>query len=80
MLLLYFFLFTNQNIFDSWADVSSRITYLTNTSLNESQSIYSKNENDSQQYNFNYKHDFDEDGQNIELEVDHNIYDGFGKG
>jgi len=70
--------FTNQNIFDSWADVSSRITYLTNTSLNESQSIYSKNENDSQQYNFNYKHDFDEDGQNIELEVDHNIYDGFG--
>jgi outer membrane receptor protein involved in Fe transport len=70
--------FTNQNIFDSWADVNTRITYLTNTSLNESQSIYGENDNNSQQYNFNYKHDFDEEGQNIELEVDHNIFDGFG--
>jgi outer membrane receptor protein involved in Fe transport len=70
--------FTNQSIFDSWTDIGTRITYLTNTSLNQSQSINGENENDSQQYNFNYKHDFDEEGQNIELEVDHNIYDGFG--
>jgi outer membrane receptor protein involved in Fe transport len=70
--------FTNQNIFDGWTDVTTRIQYFTNTSLNESQSIYGENENDSQQYNFNYKHDFDEEGQTIELEVDHNIYEGFG--
>jgi outer membrane receptor protein involved in Fe transport len=70
--------FTNQNIFDGWTDVNTRITYFTDMSLNESQAIYGENENDSQQYNFNYKHDFDEEGQNIELEVDHNIFEGFG--
>ena len=71
-------IFTNQNIFNGWADVSTRITYFTDTALNESQNITGNDENDSQQYNFNYKHEFDEDGQNIELEVDHNIYSGFG--
>lgn len=70
--------FTNQNIFDGWADVSTRITYLENTTLNESQAIYGENENDSQQYNFNYKHNFDEEGQTLELEVDYNNFEGFG--
>lgn len=70
--------FTNQNIFNGWGDVDSRITYLADASLNESQFTRNDNENDSQQYNFNYKHDFNEEGHNIELEVDHNIFEGFG--
>ncbi|WP_299125969.1 TonB-dependent receptor [uncultured Winogradskyella sp.] len=71
-------IFTNQNIFDGWTDVNTRIDYLLDPSLDQSQAIRGVNENDSQQYNFNYKHDFDEEGHNIELEVDHNIFEGFG--
>ncbi|WP_400077779.1 TonB-dependent receptor domain-containing protein [Winogradskyella sp. R77965] len=71
-------IFTNQNIFDGWTDVNTRIAYVLDPSLDQSQAIRGDNENDSQQYNFNYKHDFDEEGQNIELEVDHNIFNGFG--
>ncbi|MBU2919738.1 TonB-dependent receptor [Winogradskyella psychrotolerans] len=71
-------IFTNQNIFDGWSKVNSGIAYLTNSSLNESQFTGGENENDSQQYNFNYKHDFNDEGHNIELEVDHNIYEGLG--
>lgn len=70
--------FTNQNIFDGWTNVNTRIDYLTNPALDQSQAIRGENENDSQQYNFNYKHDFDENGHNIELEVDHNVFEGFG--
>ncbi|MBL7559670.1 TonB-dependent receptor [Olleya sp. YSTF-M6] len=68
--------FTNQNIFNGWVDVDSSINYLFDASLNESQYTRSDNENDSQQYNFNYKHDFNDEGHNIELEVDHNTYNG----
>ncbi|MCT4628607.1 outer membrane beta-barrel family protein [Winogradskyella sp.] len=67
--------FTNQNIFDNWVRVNTNIDYLIDPSSDESQNTYGENENDSQQYNFNYKHDFDE-GHNIELEVDHNIFEG----
>jgi len=70
--------FTNQNIFDGWTKVNSGINYLTNSSLNETQFTSGNNENDSQQYNLNYKHDFNEEGHNIELEIDHSKYDGFG--
>ena len=70
--------FTNQNIFDGWTKVDSGINYLTNTSLNETQFTSGNTENDSQQYNFNYKHDFDKEGHNLELEIDHNIYEGLG--
>lgn len=70
--------FTNQNIFNGRTDVNTKIDYLTDPSLDQSQTIRGINENDSQQYNFNYKHDFDEEGHNIELEVDHNIFEGFG--
>lgn len=71
-------IFTNQNIFDGGADVTTQINDLVNPSLNQSQTIVGENENDSQQYNFNYKHDFNDEGHNIELEVDHNIFEGFG--
>ena len=71
--------FTNQNVFDGWTNVNSGIVYENDASLNESQFTRGDNENDSQQYNFNYKHNFDDNGQNIELEVDHNIFEGFGE-
>ena len=71
-------IFSNQNVFDGWANVNSRIDYSTDSSLNESQFIRGENENESQQYNLNYKHDFNDEGHNIELEVDHNIYEGLG--
>ncbi|MUU77707.1 outer membrane beta-barrel family protein [Winogradskyella endarachnes] len=69
--------FTNQNIFDGETDVNSYINYLLDESLNESQYLFGINKNDSQQYNFNYKHNFNKEGHNIELEVDHNIYEGY---
>ncbi len=69
-------IFTNQNIFNGETNVNSNIAYLFNNALDESQYLSGINENDSQQYNFNYKHDFDKEGHNIELEVDHNIYEG----
>ncbi|NRD20615.1 TonB-dependent receptor [Winogradskyella eckloniae] len=68
--------FTNQNIFNGETDVNSKINYLFNDALDESQTLQGFHNNDSQQYNFNYKHDFDKDGHHIELEVDHNIYEG----
>lgn len=71
-------LFTNQNIFNGLSTVNSGIEYIASPSLNESQFTSGDNENDSQQYNFNYKHDFDKEGHHIELEVDHNIYEGSG--
>ena len=70
--------FTNQNIFDGWTNVNTQIDFLADPSLDQSQAIRGVNENDSQQYNFNYKLDLDDEGHNIELEVDHNIFEGFG--
>ena len=70
--------FTNQNLFDGWVNVNSGINYLANPSLNESQFTRNDNDNDSEQYNFNYKHDINDEGHSIELEVDHNTYNGFG--
>lgn len=68
--------FTNQNLFNGWSDVNSKINYVTNPAFNQSQFIRGDNENDSEQYNFNYKHDFNDEGHNIELEVDYNTFDG----
>ncbi len=73
-----FSVFTNQNIYDGRGDVDSRIAYLFDTSLNQSQYTRTDNENDNQQYNFNYKHNFNDEGHNIELEVDYNTYEGSG--
>lgn len=67
--------FTNQNIFDGGAGVNTLLTFDNDPSANQNQFINNINSNDSQQYNFNYKLDFDDEGHNIELEVDHNIFD-----
>ncbi|MBT8304605.1 MAG: outer membrane beta-barrel family protein, partial [Bacteroidia bacterium] len=69
--------FTNQNIFDGATEGNTDIIYNNASAFNNQQTFLSDNENDSQQYNFNYKLDFNEDSShNIELEVDHNIYEG----
>ena len=68
-------LFTNQNVFDSTFDGVTRVLF-TDPTTNLFQEFENENENMSQQYNFNYKLDFDDEGHNIELEVDYNLYDG----
>ncbi|GAB4156880.1 MAG: outer membrane beta-barrel family protein [Winogradskyella sp.] len=68
-------LFTNQNIFDGDTFGTTAIRFV-DASNNEFQNNFNENENNSQQYNFNYKLDFDKEGHNIELEVDHNIFEG----
>lgn len=68
-------LFTNQNIFDGDTFGTTAISFVDATN-NEFQNNLNENENNSQQYNFNYKLDFDKEGHNVELEVDHNIFDG----
>ena len=67
--------FTNQSIFDGGTNAETDI-FFSDSSFDQSQLITNKGDNTSQQYNFDYKLDFDRDGQNIELEVDYNKYDG----
>jgi len=64
--------FTNQNLFEGGMDARTDIFFGDNTFQN--QLISNNGDNTSQQYNFDYKLDFDKEGQNIELEVDHNIF------
>lgn len=66
--------FTNQSFFDGGTDAETDIFFGDSTFQN--QMISNEGDNTSQQYNFNYKLDFAKEGRNIELEVDHNIYDG----
>lgn len=68
-------IFTNQNIFDGDTFGTTAIRFV-DASNNEFQNNFNENENNSKQYNFNYKLDFDKEGHNIELEVDHNIFEG----
>ncbi len=70
-------LFTNQNFFDGGTIGTTDVIFPLNSSFNNNQRFENDSENDSQQYNFNYKLDFDEEGHNIELEVDHNAFEGF---
>ncbi|WP_439150880.1 TonB-dependent receptor domain-containing protein [Winogradskyella sp.] len=70
-----FSIFTNQNIFDGGALGETELIFGNNSSNNQIQLFDNNNQNNSQQYNVNYKLDFDKEGHNIELEVDHNIFD-----
>ncbi|MCA0153807.1 TonB-dependent receptor domain-containing protein [Winogradskyella vincentii] len=67
--------FTNQNIFDGGAIGETELIFGDMSSTNQLQIFDNNNENNSQQYNANYKLDFDDKGHNIELEVDHNIFE-----
>ncbi len=66
--------FTNQNVFDGKSNGNTDIVYYDENTRNYSQLNNILNDNNSQQYNFDYKHDFGKEGHNIELEVDHNIF------
>ena len=70
-----FSVFTNQNIFDGATVGNTDILFLQDPNLDNFQDFDNENENNSQQYNLNYKLDFEKEGHNIELEVDHNLFD-----
>ncbi|WP_347924746.1 TonB-dependent receptor [Pontimicrobium sp. SW4] len=66
--------FTNQNLYNGGVSGGTDIFYSNSTVQN--QGFINDDSNNSQQYNFDYKLDFNKEGRNIELEVDHNIYNG----
>lgn len=66
--------FTNQNTSDSKNDGESNAIYANDTSFNQTQFWLDDGDDSTSQYNFDYKVDFDDDGHNLELEIDHNIY------
>lgn len=68
-------MFTNQNIFEGWTKVNTRVDYFSASTF-ELQYIDSDKENTSQQYNLNYKFAINDKGHAIELEADYNQYDG----
>jgi iron complex outermembrane recepter protein len=70
--------FTNQNIFNGGLDATTDIFFSDNT-FDQKQLISNNGDNTSRQYNFDYKLDFNKEGQNIELEVDYNTYNGDSK-
>lgn len=67
--------FTNQNITDSKTDGVTDVFFYDDASSNSFQDFAALNDNLASQYNFNYKYDIDDEGHNIELEVDYNVFD-----
>jgi len=67
--------FTNQNIYDGKGFGTVAIDYFEAPSNNLTQYFDDLSDNTSEQYNFDYKLDFGKEGHNIELEVDHNLFD-----
>ncbi|MBT8271630.1 MAG: TonB-dependent receptor, partial [Bacteroidia bacterium] len=67
--------FTNQNLFEGGTEGDTDILNPDPT-VDQFQHIDNVNDNHSAQYNFNYKLDFDKEGHNIELEADHNAFEG----
>ena len=66
--------FTNQNIYDDITTGTTPIVYFDDPERNLTQIFISEKENLSSEYNFDYKLDFEEDGHNIELEADYNVF------
>ncbi|MDD7885219.1 outer membrane beta-barrel family protein [Flavivirga sp. 57AJ16] len=69
-------LFTNQNVAKNITTSSTQAIFNNNNAFNQSQRLIGDDKNNTSQYNLDYKLDFKKEGHNIELEVDHNIYDG----
>ncbi len=67
-------LFTNQNIFDGKGEGITAVTYNNDVARNVTQFFNDVSDNRSEQYNFDYKLDFKKEGHNIELEIDHNMF------
>ena len=70
-----FSIFTNQNLFEGGTLGQTYLFAISDPDNGQFQNFDNVNDNDSEQYNVNYKLDFDKEGHNIELEVDHNIFD-----
>lgn len=69
-------IFTSQNPAENSNDGATRIDYYDGAfETNDFQDFDAETSNTSEQYNFNYTYDFNKEGSNIELEVDHNIFD-----
>lgn len=68
--------FTNQNISDNSTVGRTTAIFYDNNAFNQDQIFSNVGDNTSSQYNFDYKLDFAKKGSNIELEIDHNIYEG----
>ncbi|TYA71371.1 outer membrane beta-barrel protein [Seonamhaeicola marinus] len=68
--------FTNQNLSENSTIGSTKAIFNDNMAFNQNQIFTNTGDNTSQQYNFDYKLEFAKEGENIELEVDHNIYEG----
>ncbi len=67
--------FTTQNTSDSSTEGQTEALFYDNPTFNQSQIFLAESDNESSQYNFDYKHDFSEDGHNIELEIDYNVFE-----
>ena len=67
-------IFTNQNSYNGGVGGGTNIFYNDDTVQN--QRFVNDDTNSSNQYNFDYKLDFNKEGQNIELEIDYNEYNG----
>ena len=68
--------FTNQNVSDNSTIGRTTAFFYNDMSFNQDQIFTNVGDNSSQQYNLDYKLEFAKEGSNIELEVDHNIYEG----
>lgn len=67
--------FTSQNPAKNRSLGVSKAFFENDDTKNEHQIFDANGTNKSTQYNFNFKHDFAKEGSNIELEVDHNLFD-----
>ncbi|MCR9227606.1 MAG: TonB-dependent receptor family protein [Flavobacteriaceae bacterium] len=67
--------FTNQNIYEGEGTGETAVSYFNDPSRNVTQLFLDDSNNSSEQYNFDYKLDFNKEGHNIELEIDHNLFD-----
>jgi len=71
-------IFTNQSLSNNGTVGGTSAIFNNDTSFNQMQIFDANNDDHSAQYNLDYKLDFKKEGENIELEVDHNIYSGDG--
>jgi outer membrane receptor protein involved in Fe transport len=69
-----FSVFTNQNTFNGFVNGDVTVDFPADAN-DVVQTFDQRSNNLSSQYNLDYKLDFDKDGHNIELEIDHNIFD-----
>ncbi|MEM1001925.1 MAG: outer membrane beta-barrel protein, partial [Bacteroidota bacterium] len=67
--------FTNQNIFDGKTLGVTEIFFQTVNEDGQIQTLSNVSDNTTSQYNLDYKLEFGREGQNIELEVDYNLFD-----